>query len=191
MCLDHYEPNSTPRLSLSKLPCKPKPIQLLTPPLHPAVSIPFQWEEAPGKPRAWVASPLFADPAAYKNNVARCLDLPPRLLHDGAKITIMPSPAVVFDRPYVGPLMSLACTFSFRKGVVSGGGDGSRVKKSYCGRFGSRRWGSFKGDEKLGRGSFGFSQSLGEIFMSEKNVKVTRLTRVRSFFNFSSMNSHL
>lgn len=199
MCLeveDHHEPNSTPKLSLSKLPCKPKmPLQMLTPPLHPSVSIPFQWEEAPGRPRAGaeeVAPSPSTAPATSKNKVARCLDLPPRLLHDGNKITIMPSPTVMFDEPYMGPSMSLACTFSFRKGVVSGGSDGSRVKKkSYCERFGSRRWGSFKGEEKLGRGGFDFSQSLGEILRSEKNAKITRLRRVRSFFKFSSINSHL
>ncbi|KAI3457994.1 hypothetical protein Pfo_014657 [Paulownia fortunei] len=193
---DHYEPNSTPKLSLSKLPCKPRePIQMLTPPLHPSVSIPFHWEEAPGKPRAIAEeaaarpSAAAATPAAPKNKAARCLDLPPRLLHDDAKITIMPSPTMVLDGPYVGRSLSLACTFSFRKGTVK---EGLKPTKKSSGRnFGSGRWGSFKNEEKVARGSFDFSHSLGEILKSEKNVKITRVRRRRSFFNLSSMNSNL
>ncbi|KAL0400587.1 UNVERIFIED_CONTAM: hypothetical protein Slati_4088600 [Sesamum latifolium] len=122
---DHCEPNSTPKLSLSKLPCKPRePIQMLTPPLHPSVSVPFHWEEVPGKPRPTMeeadAPPSAAAAATSKNKAVRCLDLPPRLLHDDAsKITITPSP---LDGPYVGRSLSLACTFSFRKEPVATGG---------------------------------------------------------------------
>lgn len=99
---------------------------------------------------------------------------------------------MVLDGPYVGRSLSLACTFSFRKGPVTGQEEGLRPTKKGCGgNFGSERWGSFKYEEKLGRGSFDFSQSLGEIFQSEKNVKITRVRRRRSFFNLSSMNSNL
>ncbi|KAK6121979.1 hypothetical protein DH2020_044281 [Rehmannia glutinosa] len=92
---DRCEPNSTPKLTLSKLPCKPirEPIiQMLTPPLHPSVLIPFCWVEEPGQPRSTTsAAEVAADPAAEtlvaaKNKVAMCLDLPPRLLQDDAKI---------------------------------------------------------------------------------------------------------
>ncbi|KAK6155572.1 hypothetical protein DH2020_009820 [Rehmannia glutinosa] len=195
---DHCEPNSTPKLTLSKLPCKPirEPIiQMLTPPLHPSVSIPFRWEEAPGKPRstAVAADPATETLAAAKNKVARCLDLPPRLLQDDAKITIMPSPATVLDGPYVGRSLSLACTFSFRKGpVIAGREEGLRpAKKSGGGNFGSGRWGSFRDEEKLDRGSFDLSHTLGEIFRRENNVKITRVRRRRSFFNLSTVNSNL
>ncbi|KAL7106891.1 hypothetical protein ACP275_06G020500 [Erythranthe tilingii] len=197
---------STPKLSLSKLPCKPRePPQLLTPPLHPSVSIPFRWEEAPGKPRATADDAAAAAPSSAaaeeppKNKaVARCLDLPPRLmmLHDDPKITLMPSPTMVLDGPYMGRSLSLACTFSFRKGpavVTTGREDGLRAgKKGSGGRnFGSGRWGSFKEEEKFDRGSFDFSHSLGEMFKSETNVKITRVRRRRSFFNLSTMNSNL
>ncbi|KAL0317989.1 UNVERIFIED_CONTAM: hypothetical protein Sangu_2213200 [Sesamum angustifolium] len=193
---DHCEPNSTPKLSLSKLPCKPRePIQMLTPPLHPSLSIPFHWEEVPGKPRATVEeaeAPPSAAAATSKNvKAARCLDLPPRLLHDDAKITITPSP---LDGPYVGRSLSLACTFSFRKEpVTTGREEGPRpMKRSSGSIFGCRQWGSFKDEEKLPRGSFDLSHSLGEILKSEKNVKITRVRRRRrSFFNFSTINSNL
>ncbi|PIN27124.1 hypothetical protein CDL12_00123 [Handroanthus impetiginosus] len=192
---DHHEPNSTPKLSLWKLPYKPRePIQMLTPPLHPYVSIPFQWEEAPGKPRAIAeeeAQPpsAGATQAATKSKAARCLDLPPRLLHDDAKITITPSTTMVLDGPYVGRSLSLACTFSFRKGPDLGREAVFGQAKDSGRNFGSERWGSFKDEEMMGRGSFDFSRSLGEIFKSERNVKITRVRRRRSFFN--SMNSNL
>ncbi|XP_057774212.1 uncharacterized protein At4g00950-like isoform X2 [Salvia miltiorrhiza] len=167
---DHHRPT----LTLSKLPyCKPRepPQPMQTPPLRPSASIPFHWEEAPGKPRAG-GSPC----SKSKSKSARCLELPPRLVHEEAKMTMTlmtPSPTTVLDGPYVGRSLSLACTFSFRKGPVP---DGKR-------NLGSGRWGS---ERKLGRGSMDFSQSLGDIFRSEDNLK---LRRRRSFFGLSTINS--
>lgn len=178
---NHSEPNSTPKLTLSKPPYskirEPPPPRhhMQTPPLRPSVSIPFHWEEAPGKPRA--AAPPTPPPPPVKSKAARCLDLPPGLMQEEAKITIMPSPTTVLDGPYVGRSLSLACTFSFRKGP------GPK-------NLGSRRWESFREEGRLGRGSIDFSQSLGDIFRSEdSNVKVTRVRRRRSFFSLSTLNS--
>ncbi|CAA0824692.1 Unknown protein [Striga hermonthica] len=149
---------------------------MLTPPIQPHVSVPFRWEEAPGKPRP--AATSERRPAA-----ARCLDLPPRLVVDEAKFTIMPSPETVLDGPYVGRSLSLACTFSFRK-VAAG-----RVEEG----IGQGRWGSFREIEgSSGRGSFVISHTLGEMFKSERNVRVTRVRRRRrSFFNMATVNSNL
>ncbi|KAL6508304.1 hypothetical protein OROHE_021846 [Orobanche hederae] len=186
---DHREPSSTPKLSLSKLPCKPRePVQMLTPPIHPLLSIPFRWEEVPGKPRAAAeVTPREPTPVA-KSKVARCLELPPRLLRDDVEITTMPSPATVLDGPYVGRSLSLACTFSFRKGVVVGRDDigFGPVMTRGGGRSGSGRWGSFKDEEKVGRGNFDLPHTLGEVFKREKNVKIKRVGR-RSFFNLSNL----
>ncbi|KAL0304422.1 UNVERIFIED_CONTAM: hypothetical protein Sradi_6310300 [Sesamum radiatum] len=142
---------------------------MLTPPLHPSVSIPFHWEEVPGKPRATAdeaEAPPSSAAATSKNKAARCLDLPPRLLHDDAsKSTITPSP---LDGPYVGRSLSLACTFSFRKEPVPTGREegAPRPMKRSSGRiFGCRQWGSFKDQEKLPRGSFDLSHSLGWRFV--------------------------
>ncbi|KAL0382444.1 UNVERIFIED_CONTAM: hypothetical protein Scaly_0531700 [Sesamum calycinum] len=190
---DCYEPNSTPKLTLSKLPFwKPRepPPLMQTPPLRPSVSVPFQWEEVPGKPRAAVGtavetSPSSTTPPSSKNKTAaRCLDLPPRLLHDESKITIMPSPTTVLGGPYVGRSLSLACTFSFRKGLVSGREEGLRpAKRSSKRNFGSGRWGSFKDEEKFSKGKLDFSRSLGDIFESDR---ITRVGRKRSFFSINS-----
>ncbi|KAL7147330.1 hypothetical protein ABFS83_06G100300 [Erythranthe nasuta] len=190
---DRCEPNSTPKLTLSKLPfCKPirEPLLMMqTPPLRPSVSIPFHWEEAPGKPRSTVA-------AASSSPPSRCstLDLPPRLTphdddedDDDAKITVMSSPTDVLDGPYVGRSLSLACTFSFRKGPVvrpSKRGGGAR-------NFDSGRWASFSDEEgKFVKGSFDFSHSLGDFFRREENVKTTRVRRRRSMFNLSAIKSN-
>ncbi|KAK6117690.1 hypothetical protein DH2020_048542 [Rehmannia glutinosa] len=181
---DRHEPNSTPKLTLPKLPyTKPRapPHTMQTPPLRPSLSIPFRWEEAPGKPRA-TAYGGATPPSSANKAAGSCLDLPPRLLmfRDDAKITVMPSPNTVLDGPYVGRSLSLACTFSFRKGSVVGRKEGLRSTK--------RRWGSFRDEGKFVRGSLDISRSLGEIFECEKNVK--RFGR-RRFFNLSSINSNM
>ncbi|KAG8381129.1 hypothetical protein BUALT_Bualt06G0090300 [Buddleja alternifolia] len=150
---------------------------MLTPPLHPSVSIPFRWEEAPGKPRATTekAAPPFATtatPPPSKNTA-----------DPSRKITIMSSPAVVLDGPYMGRSLSLACTFSFRKGPVPGRVEGLRPGKKSSARMS-------EDEKKLGRGSSDFSPSLGDFLRSEKkNVKITRVRR--RGFNLSSMNSNL
>ncbi|KAG6426590.1 hypothetical protein SASPL_110815 [Salvia splendens] len=168
-----------PKLTLSKLPhCKPSPQHMQTPPLRPLVSIPFHWEEAPGRPRGGDAT---------KSKAARCLELPPRLLQEEGKMTMTPSPTTVLDGPYVGRSLSLACTFSFRKGPVFGREDGKR-------NMGSGRWGSFREVRRCGEGSMDFSQSLGDIFRSEDGgdgcVKITRVRRRKSFFRLSTFNSN-
>ncbi|XP_047963651.1 uncharacterized protein At4g00950-like isoform X2 [Salvia hispanica] len=159
-----------PKLTLSKLPhCKPSPQHMQTPPLRPLVSIPFHWEEAPGRPRGRDATPPSSK---------RCLELPPRLLQEEGKVTMTPSPTTVLDGPYVGRSL---CTFSFRKGPVLGREDGKR------------NWGSFREERRCGEGSMDFSQSLGDIFRSEDDdgsVKITRVRRRKSFFRLSTFNSN-
>ncbi|XP_047960038.1 uncharacterized protein At4g00950-like [Salvia hispanica] len=59
-----------------------------TPPLHALASVPFKWEEQPGKPRPCTDIILRPEPAAR-----RCLELPP------CRITKMPSPTTVLDGP--------------------------------------------------------------------------------------------
>ncbi|CAA2981680.1 uncharacterized protein At4g00950 isoform X2 [Olea europaea var. sylvestris] len=200
---DHYEPSSTPKLYLYKLPCKPRqPQEMVTPPLQTSVSVPFQWEEAPGKPRATAALSEQAitttpPPAKYKS--ARCLDLPPRLLtinHDTGKSTVLPSPTTVLDGPYVDQTVSNTCSFSFRREPLVGleegifGGVKSKSRKEKT-KFGSWRWGSSTENEKPVRGSFDFSNSLRDVPANDKNVKITRISKKsRSFFNFSSRNSN-
>lgn len=53
---------------------------MATPPLETLASVPFRWEQVPGKPRPCSALVSFSNP--------KCLELPPRLF--------TPSPATVF-----------------------------------------------------------------------------------------------
>ncbi|KAK9914441.1 hypothetical protein M0R45_038221 [Rubus argutus] len=67
------EASPEPKLSLFSLPSQPpEPPGTLTPPLLTSVSVPFQWEEAPGKPRHCGGG---TEPKA---KCARSLELPPR-----------------------------------------------------------------------------------------------------------------
>ncbi|KAK6117736.1 hypothetical protein DH2020_048525 [Rehmannia glutinosa] len=165
---DRHEPNSTPKLTLSKLPYtkprEPPPHTMQTPPLRPSLSIPFRWEEAPGKPRATAYG--GATPPSSANKAARsCLDLPPRLLmfRDDAKITVMPSPNTVLDGPYVGRSLSLACTFSFRKGPVVGRKEGLKPTK--------RRWGASGMRESL-LGAVWTFRVHWERFLRERRIEM-------------------
>ncbi|KAM7463671.1 hypothetical protein LguiA_031792 [Lonicera macranthoides] len=189
---------STPTLCLYSLPTKPPdPPGLLTPPLHTLVSIPFQWEEAPGKPRTTAE----AGPPASKLKAARSLDLPPRLItesaktpspgnpqlktarsldlpprltsSEGGKITNMPSPTTVLDGPTPGRFLSNTVSFRSPRGSFRSPGE---IKRGERVRFSSWRWG---GDSK---GSSDFSSDyVGDT----KVKKITRVRRKGSFLRFS------
>ncbi|KAG4914124.1 hypothetical protein AAZX31_19G242200 [Glycine max] len=58
---------------------------MATPPLETLASVPFRWEQVPGKPRPSTALVPFSNPPDL---LPKCLELPPRLL--------IPSPATVF-----------------------------------------------------------------------------------------------
>ncbi|XP_039001134.1 uncharacterized protein At4g00950-like isoform X2 [Hibiscus syriacus] len=76
----------------------------LTPPLRASASVPFRWEEEPGKPKAYTTVATFSDDFARK-----CLELPPRLLllqeankkktNNNEKLC---STTTVLDGPYLG-----------------------------------------------------------------------------------------
>ncbi|CAI9785937.1 unnamed protein product [Fraxinus pennsylvanica] len=105
---------STPKLLLFSKTVPPMMLSpdrtgMLTPPLHSLASVPFQWEEEPGKPRPCTA--LIALPNPIKTET-KCLELPPRLFMESAKITKTISPTTVLDGPYVD--RSKLSSFSFR-----------------------------------------------------------------------------
>lgn len=67
----------------------------LTSPLHTSASVPFSWEEQPGKPLPCLTLALPSN----NNNTVKCLELPPRLLNE-TKFTKTPSPTTVLEGPY-------------------------------------------------------------------------------------------
>ncbi|KAK9093959.1 hypothetical protein Scep_025428 [Stephania cephalantha] len=123
---------TTPKLLLFSLPHpnlfpppSDEPPGMVTPPLRAPGSVPFLWEEAPGKPIRTSARTAAPDEP-------KSLDLPPRLLvsnhdvitnqnhhhhHNVVKVsqmTNMPSPTTVLDGPYrvVGRSASYSAVFS-------------------------------------------------------------------------------
>lgn len=191
---------TTPKLSLFSLPRKAlEPPGTLTPPLHSkVVSVPFKWEEAPGKPRPCGHAAPEQNPEPKPAAASGCLDLPPRLLNDAARVAAAPSSTAAHDGPnHVGRALS------FRRLGGSFRSPESCSKRDIRERvtFGSTRWG-FHGKERSSRvveGSPGISFSVlfggggggGGGEESVTKVKITRVSRRRSFFTLSQTKSHL
>nr|XP_043624685.1 uncharacterized protein At4g00950-like [Erigeron canadensis] len=109
------DPYSIPKLPLfsMSLPHISEPSGMLTPPLQTSASVPFQWEEQPGKPRP--CTDLIIHPTITRPE--KSLDLPPRLaMLESSKSC---SPTTVLDGP--GDLggkslfLSASCRFSKEK----------------------------------------------------------------------------
>ncbi|XP_027333246.1 uncharacterized protein LOC113848068 [Abrus precatorius] len=162
--LHPHQPKTPLKLSLLTLSRPNVPPELPTPPPRTAASVPFQWEEAPGKPRPCHTR---SEPKG-SDGVARTLELPPRLVLLETKVS---SPTTVLDGPYVGRAMSF--TSSYRSS-----------KDTWNANFASSRWSGSKNPE----GSFDFSNWSVE---GTRKVKITRVRRRGSFFSLSHGSSHL
>ncbi|KAF2574038.1 hypothetical protein F2Q70_00004700 [Brassica cretica] len=113
---------------------------LATPPVNIGGSVPFLWEEAPGKPKARssVRKPPRSKHTGEKRGVVRSLDLPPRLLLPGESCKSFaanePSPTTVLDGPYDLRRRSLSLPRSayvvrkLRGGSDFSGDGGTKVK---------------------------------------------------------------
>ncbi|GLU00833.1 hypothetical protein SLE2022_181720 [Rubroshorea leprosula] len=75
----------------------------------PSASVPFHWEEEPGKPKPCTALSTFTIPDDFAK---KCLELPPRLLVDAKQYS---SPTTVLEGPYIG-WSSRFQSYSFRMG---------------------------------------------------------------------------
>ncbi|XP_022158043.1 uncharacterized protein At4g00950-like [Momordica charantia] len=117
------EPSSTPTLSLSQL--LPEPPWMPTPPRLTLASIPFLWEEAPGKPRQCAGSQAPPSPPLPPGE--RTLELPPRLQ------TALPSPTTVLDGPEIrragGSNSKRWGSFRKCKEIAVAGGGGGRLRR--------------------------------------------------------------
>ncbi|KAL5998903.1 hypothetical protein ACLOJK_009851 [Asimina triloba] len=188
------EPSSTPKLSFYSLPPKPpsEPAGMLTPPFRPPASVPFLWEEAPGRPRNLDSKPPSA----------RGLDLPPRLLTEMI-ITSLPSPTTVLDGPYVG--RSVSCS-SFREVNLHRSFRGSGKIRSFSpekvgkekergGR--KKKAGKEKAEPEVvvdgcdGHGSLVLSpSSLSDREEHASKAKITRFKRKGSSLQISTVATH-
>ncbi|XP_038875428.1 uncharacterized protein LOC120067888 [Benincasa hispida] len=109
---------SIPTLPLSWLP--PEPPWMPTPPRLTLASVPFLWEEAPGKPRSSAASKvLWPVPALGE------LPPPPQLFNE-AKQSTLPSPTTLLDGPErAGDRSKRWGSFRMFKDFVGGNGNGN------------------------------------------------------------------
>jgi hypothetical protein len=182
------EPSSAPKLSLFSLPSKPQPppgILLTPPPCGTTASVPFQWEEAPGKPRACTTT------TESKPRSARPLELPPRLLFEIKTTDQLHSPTTVLDGPYLGPSLS----HRFSSFTSSEAGLGKRVAKEKGLEFASMRWGSFRKTKNVLEATFDFASSVvggggGGGGGGDTTVKITRVRRRGSWMRLSHSKSH-
>lgn len=178
------EANTELNLSLFSLPIKPQePPGALTPPLRTTASIPFQWEEAPGKPRHCNTE--------SKPQTSRTLELPPRLLTESKvayntntnKNNNLCSPTTVLDGPEIG--RSLFVSYSFR----SPDNLGTRISSENRAGFfrGSSRWGSFRKKKEVVEAATTFdlfSSYLGTIVCASFRLESIMLSNKSCFTIF-------
>ncbi|PRQ58509.1 hypothetical protein RchiOBHm_Chr1g0360071 [Rosa chinensis] len=199
------EPESPklPLFSISHIQSN-EPSGCLTPPFYSSVSVPFRWEEEPGKPRpctdlATIPNPVDLSP--------KCLELPPRLLLE----TKLLSPTTVLEGPYVGRsrfqsssfrMVGRDCYGSFSADHERSGQHGALVmsksgvkERKWFDSWGRRVW---KGKREVGGANYVFPSSVdgesdgggggggGSVGKSSSfRVKNTRHRRARSFSSLS------
>lgn len=104
---EQQESNKIPRLCLFSGPAIQKQMQMqspersgmLTPPLHTSASVPFHWEQEPGKPRPCNALVTFSSNSINPTTTDNiCLELPPRLLLPSPNSTLFQGPRVASNR---------------------------------------------------------------------------------------------
>ncbi|XP_054784563.1 uncharacterized protein At4g00950-like [Prosopis cineraria] len=165
---DAEEHNTVPKLPLLlSVPSMPSPEHsgAATPPLHTLASVPFRWEEEPGKPRPCTALVPF-DNNPTCDLPSKSLDLPPRLLFE-AKLTKLLSPTSVLegssgssDSFRSPPSFRAAGSFSDEKGrlgalVLNRGG----LRDKGGGWFGSWRKKGLRVRREVSWGSYVFPSS--------------------------------
>ncbi|XP_057778613.1 uncharacterized protein At4g00950-like [Salvia miltiorrhiza] len=178
---------SFPTLKLAFAEMPESPEHPSTPPFQASATIPFKWEEQPGKPRHCIA---IARPEPAKS-----LELPP-CMNPADKFTKTPSPTTVLDGPYnvARPKFS---SFRFtRDGADSfGSPEGTAFEALLGAKKGKGRgfFGKFKGGKREvgGGGSCRFSPSAvsscdsEDMFAAVKNNCGVQIKRNGSFSNIS------
>ncbi|XP_019429756.1 PREDICTED: uncharacterized protein LOC109337272 isoform X1 [Lupinus angustifolius] len=165
-----HEPYFNTPTKLSLLNSRPifMPPEEASPP-QTEVSVPFMWEEAPGKPRRCHTQ---SEP---NNNSARTLELPPRLSFLEGKVSSnmeVPSPTTVLGGPYVGRTMSYSSS--------------CRTHRDYWNsNFGSTRWSGSRKMNKETEGSLDFSCPITLGSPQPNKGKFSRVHTRGSLFSLS------
>ncbi|KAL2511274.1 hypothetical protein Adt_16874 [Abeliophyllum distichum] len=193
--------DSTPELPLFSKPVphmmqSPDHSGMLTPPLHTLASVPFQWEEEPGKPRPCTALITLPNP---KNTETKCLELPPRLfMESSTKNTKTPSPTTVLDGPYVSKPRLSSSSFRSLREADKGSFDSTSSRSPEKGQLRTvvlckkehKRRGIFDSWGKKSRALKGRKKEIGDD-NAETKAKIGKLTRNGSFSSFNQARSHL
>ncbi|GMN42888.1 hypothetical protein TIFTF001_012097 [Ficus carica] len=204
---------STPKLPLFSIKqhnmASPEHPGMLTPPYQTSLSVPFRWEEKPGKPRPCLALATVST----HDMTPKSLELPPRLLSE----TRLLSPTTVLEGPYVGSQRFQSSSFrissecygygygyggsfspesgshSLRAMVLITKKSGFKVK-SWLGCW--RRRVLLKGQEVSG-GSYVFPSSVvdreSDDFCVEESsniAKAKKTTKIRRGSSFSSLTNY-
>ncbi|KAL2468840.1 putative protein-like [Forsythia ovata] len=159
-----------------------------TPPLQTLASVPFKWEEEPGKPRP--CSTLFSPSNTIDTKEPKFLELPPRLYMESTpKNNKTPSPTTVLDGPYVAskPKFSSFRFFMERQDSFNSTSSTSPEREELNTTVLDKK-------EHKGRGFFGtWGQKRGgkkEVDESTR-VKKGNMRRNGSFSSLSQAKSHL
>ncbi|XP_039025267.1 uncharacterized protein At4g00950-like isoform X1 [Hibiscus syriacus] len=203
-----------PLLSVSRAQLQsPERSGTLTPPFYvSAASVPFGWEEEPGKPKSCTTLATFS--STPNEPAQKCLELPPRLLLD-AKVTKLSSPTTVLEGPYMGRArfqsssfrMGGECYGSFRS-VASDSPEmlqlGTLVlskrwykEKGFLGSWGRKAFKArprredyvFASSGEYGDGECSRDRGGGDGTGSN-SVNITRITRIGSSPSLSHSKSH-
>lgn len=197
------EPSSTPKLPLFSIAAAmqdPEPSGTQTPPLQTIASVPFRWEEEPGKPR-----PCTALVALTKSSSARGLEPPPRLFFSDVKLPKMSSPTTVLEGPYAAVPRAVFQSSSFRvtrdrRHSFGGSPERGQLGAMVLGRrrfFGGWRRKNHKGRGEafrsldLEEGSTAGSATAGDCEGGgEMTGKMMRMGRSGSSLSLSNARSH-
>ncbi|XP_061370391.1 uncharacterized protein At4g00950 [Gastrolobium bilobum] len=172
---------------------------MVTPPLHTSASVPFGWEEEPGKPRPCTAL------VSFSKSTPKCLELPPRFLVD-AKLNKLPSPTTFLLEGPCNSYQSLSFRmsedchgyFSAKRGQLGTTILSKGVGIKDNGWFGSWREKAFKVKREVSGGSHVFPSSadkdidhVGTIGGSHKKVRVRKMKPSGSFSNLFYVKSRV
>lgn len=172
-----WQNSEVPKLPLLAIAAMESPDRsgMLTPPIHTSVSVPFRWEEEPGKPRFCFTTPNTA-------TQTNCLELPPRLLLIDPKTPKLPSqkPPFQFHNHCCG-------SFRFHKSQL-----GAMVLRKR-GLLIEKEWFCWLGKLSFGRkgevgSAFGsvFPSSLEDAIVAERSSSRMKVAVTQKDGSFSS-----
>ncbi|PPD96444.1 hypothetical protein GOBAR_DD06507 [Gossypium barbadense] len=169
--------SSTSKLPLFSSPHahmqSPEKQWVLTPPHHALASVPFRWEEEPGKPKPCCTTTLTTTYDLGR----KCLELPPRLLIlDAAKNTAggkLYSPTTVLDGPYMGKARFQSSSLRIGRMFYPSFGDEYGSSFNTLSRSKSHFWAGF-GCRRIGRTGGSIYQGLKQVVPWSKRGKKDR-----------------